>query len=118
MYASAAFWQGGLEIWSVQHRGDRDIMDIVVKGSPPDQFEALRTRYVAEQARENATSAEVDYIFEIPLELARSIVLFRHDTSSPGIDDNDFGELQQEATGLLGEGGGRPDAPTPWWKFW
>jgi len=116
MYQSAAFWRDGNEIWSVRHRGgDYGIMDLVVKGLPPDPFNDLRTRTFALQASEGGADADVDYIADIPLELARSIVGFKHDEVNPGIDDN-FRELREGSTGLLARSS--PSSAGRRWKFW
>jgi hypothetical protein len=113
MYMSAALWRDGREIWSVQHRGgDYGIMDLVIRGSPPEVLENLRSRYFALQAAAGGANADVDHIADIPLELAKSIVGFKHDEINPGIDDTSFRALRQESTGL-------PAGPTrPKWKFW
>jgi len=116
MYSSAACWRDGQEIWRVQHQGDRDVLHIEITGTPPENFEDLRARQFAEQAENDRARAKGDYgvdcIFDIPLELARSMVGFRHDLNNPGIDENGFRELrQQPGAGLLA-------SARPWWKFW
>ena len=116
MVQSAAFWRGGKEIWSVLHRGgDYGILDLVVKGLPPDPFNDLRTRTFALQSSEGGADADVDYIADIPLELARSIVGFKHDEVNPGIDDN-FRELREGSNGLLARSS--PSSAGRWWKPW
>jgi hypothetical protein len=113
MYMSSALWRGGREIWRVQHRGgDQGIMDLSVRGSPPEAFEDLRARYFARQAAAGGASADVDHIADIPLELARSTVGFKHDEITPGIDNTSFRALRVAPSGLLTE------ATRPWWKFW
>jgi len=116
MYSSAAYWREGREIWSVQHEGDRDVLHIKVTGMTPENFEDLRARKFAEQAEDDRTRAKgeygVDYIFDIPLELARTIAGFRHDLDTPGIDHDGFRELRQQA------GAGLLSSARPWWKFW
>jgi hypothetical protein len=113
MYQMAALWSDGKETCSVQHRGgDHGIMDLVVKGAPPKIFEDLRAQQFARQSEAGGADTDVDYIAEIPLELARSVVGFKHDEINPAIDDRSFRELQQGRTGLLAE------AAKPRWKFW
>jgi hypothetical protein len=115
MFMSAALWRDGREVWSVQHRGgDYGVTDLVVKGSPPEAFEGLRDRCFAAQEQESARDADigVDYVADIPLELARSIVGFKHDEINPGIDDTSFRALRLEPGGRLAK------AARPWWKFW
>jgi hypothetical protein len=112
MFMSAALWRGGREVWSVQHRGgDYGETDLVVKGSPPDTFESLRARCFAAQESASAADIRVDYVADIPLELARSFVGFRHDMANPEIDGR-FHALQLQPDGRLAK------AARPWWKFW
>ena len=113
MYMSAALWRNSREIWSLQHRGgDYGIMDLVIKGSPPEAFDNLRAHHLARQTEAGGANADVDHIADIPLELARSIVGFKHDQINPGIDDGDFRELRQDSSDLLVE------TKKPKWKFW
>lgn len=80
MYQSAMFWRDGRKIWSVQHRGGNyRVMDLVVDGALPDNFAELRQRRFDEQAAAGGEDAGVDYIADIPLDLAESIVDFRHE---------------------------------------
>jgi hypothetical protein len=110
MFASAAFWRDGREVWSVQHQGDKAVTDLVVKGVPPSNFEDLRARCFA--AQESAEPDDVDYVFDIPLDLAKSIVGFRHDQINPEIDDTSFRALAKGPVGLLAK------VMKPKWKFW
>jgi hypothetical protein len=110
MFASAAFWRDGREVWSVQHQGDKAVTDLVVKGVPPSNFEDVRARCFA--AQELAEPDDVDYVFDIPLDLAKSIVGFRHDQINPEIDDTSFRALAKGPVGLLAK------VMKPKWKFW
>jgi hypothetical protein len=113
MFMSAALWRDSREIWSVQHRGgDYGDTDLIVKGALPDTFDDVRARCFAAQESASATGVGVDYVADIPLELARSIVGFRHDEINPGIGDKSFRALRAEPTGLLAK------AARPSWKFW
>jgi hypothetical protein len=104
MYQSATMWRDGQEVWRVQHRGgDYGIMDLVVSGSLPESFQDLRASFYAAQAAAGGAHASVDHIACIPLELARSIVGFKHDEVNPGIELNSFRELREEPIGLLFE---------------
>src|SRR5262245_1465503 len=100
MHTAAGFWQRGQKVWRVLHRGGtHGVMGLVVDGSPPPAFETLRSRKFALQAADT----DVDHIFDILFELARSIVGFRNDELSSGIDYTDFRALQLESNGLLGQ---------------
>jgi hypothetical protein len=58
------------------------------------------------QAQEGGTHAGVDYIFEIPLKVAQTIVGFKHDEDGPHLADGHFVVLDsvrpQHAKGWLG----------------
>jgi hypothetical protein len=95
-YSSAAFWRDGRQKWAVRHRGgDFGIMDLVTEGSLPEDFAEIRARGFSRQAAAGGAEAEVDYVFEVPLELAESTVKFKHDcTVGSGIDMEGFCELR------------------------
>jgi hypothetical protein len=48
-YASVAFWHNGAGIWHVQHRGDVDVMNLEVDGTPPGNFDEIRACYIYHQ---------------------------------------------------------------------
>lgn len=71
MASHAAVWQDGVERWSVTHDGDEgEVQDLAVRGVPPPDFDAIKQRKFALQERDH----EVDYILEIPVKLAESII--------------------------------------------
>jgi hypothetical protein len=55
-----------------------------VSGAPPAELEDIRQRAFIRQMVEGADNAEVDYIFDVPLHLAKSFVGFKHDENAPG----------------------------------
>jgi hypothetical protein len=112
MFMSSALWRRGQEIWSVQHRGgDYGNTDLVIKGLPPDNFEDLRAHCFAAQESARDDSIGVDYVADIPMLLAKSIVGFKYDEINPETEAR-FRALRQEPTGLLAR------AMRSRWKFW
>jgi hypothetical protein len=93
------------EVWYAFHEGDGDVHNLSTRGALPDFFASVRDEALAEQAAEGGADAEVDCIFEVPLELARRITGFRHD-SSENVAAEHF-EVFLES----------PPAK-PWWRFW
>jgi hypothetical protein len=68
--------ENGRELWSVSHVNDPDhALDIT--GQPPAELDAIRRKYEKMQAEED--DDDVDYLQEIPLELARSLSGYRVD---------------------------------------
>ncbi len=89
MFSSAACWRNGNQIWSIKHAGDRERENLTVTGIPPDAFRSVQEKYLAKQAPERE---QVDWYFEIPLDLAEQITGFKHDRTIPALDHG-FKEL-------------------------
>jgi hypothetical protein len=75
MDSSAAGWRDGRQVWSVFHNAQQDLHHLEVAGDVPPVFAAIEARLRREQ--ENDT--EVDYVFDIPVELARELTGYRYD---------------------------------------
>jgi len=75
MLSEAKYLSEGEVLWSVRHLGSENIYNLEASGEVPPAYDAIRRRQLAHQERDD----EVDYIFEVPLELARTILDFRHD---------------------------------------
>lgn len=78
MYSEARGYEGGEQRWGVIHDPDRDesLYSLQTTGSPPDQLEGIVREARAEQDSEGGEDAEVDFMFEIPPKLAKSICGF------------------------------------------
>jgi hypothetical protein len=91
MYSSVAQWENGKLSWAVVHDGDKAKDDLTVTGTPPEAFGAIRDDYAESQKEDDeAGEEEVDWYFEIPLELAKQITGFKHDEVLPGIPEDGF----------------------------
>jgi hypothetical protein len=111
MFSSASLWRDQHRVWQVQHRGgDQGFFDLHVAGVPPKRFTDLRAATFARQRLEGGDGADVDLVFELPLELAKSIVGFKHDEQWPGVRQGHFCALQVLRKGLLARRG------RPWWS--
>src|SRR6266581_448281 len=78
--ASGAFcYENGNRLWSVSHESERGIYHVTVEGLAPRSLSALHARLVERQNEEGGDKAGVDYIFDVPVELAYEICVFRHD---------------------------------------
>jgi hypothetical protein len=78
---SAAFcYQDGHRLWNITHESDKGKNNLEVDGSLPEQFEDIRAKCFSEQRRDDEEGdGDVDYIFEIPLEVAESVCGYKHD---------------------------------------
>lgn len=79
MASSAELWSGGKRKWWLAHEGETGPKGLVVDGDPPAALPAIRKEMEALQLAKGGDDAGVDYIFEIPLKVAKSLVGFKHD---------------------------------------
>jgi len=79
MASSAEFWSGGKKQWRLSHEGENGPKGLSVEGRVPEVFPAIRKELEDMQIAEGGDNADVDYIFEIPLRVAQSLVGFKHD---------------------------------------
>ena len=92
---SAAFlYENGQRLWNVTHEASNGIRDLAVEGAPPEFFGALREEFEEKQAREDGHEASVDFIFDIPIELASKLCGYRYDKSRFDWGQPDFTVLQ------------------------
>ena len=78
MYSIATGWVDGVEIWSVLHDAQQSIEHLEATGNPPASLASVRDRLRAEQASAGGKKAGVDYIFDVPVEVAKSVTGFSH----------------------------------------
>lgn len=90
MFSSAEYWTNGVRKWHVSHEGINGPKGLKVVGQPPDSFDSIKNEMNENQRIEDNGDREVDYIFEIPLETAKSLVGFKHDEDGANIGDKKF----------------------------
>jgi hypothetical protein len=84
MFSAASFWSAGRRVWSVSHDAQTAIDHLEVSGTLPPFFSEVRDTHLERQASEGGAAADVDFVFDVPLELARRIAGFRHDAAGEG----------------------------------
>lgn len=112
MFCSSACWENGKTVWRVGHRAETALFDLSVSGEPPAAFDEIRGTCAARQEAEGGERAGVDWFFDIPLQLARHVVGFKHDEQTPGVEAGSFEVLRVGGGGLISP------AARPWWRFW
>jgi hypothetical protein len=107
MYCAATAWSSGHQLWWVGHDSDKGITHLQVKGTPPASFPDIRADLEAKQRTAGGADAGVDYICDIPLEVAKAVTGFRHDQDVEGTDGAPFEVLVATRSAA---------SATPWWK--
>ena len=98
MCSSAQGWRNGSEMWSVFHEAATGgISHLETKGDLPAAFNGIRDQQRAKQEAAGGSKAGVDYIFDIPVELAQALTGYRHDVAIPELGDRAFEVLTTTA---------------------
>mgnify|MGYP003575526510 CR=1 FL=1 len=71
MHSACSFWKDGHKLWSVEHEAQIDQNHLTIYGNPPLELSVIRQRLVNEP--------DVDRVFDVPIEIAKSVTGFRHD---------------------------------------
>ena len=79
MLSSVNYFENGNYLWFVGHDSQEGMTNLQSEGQLPTQFDAIRTRLFDEQEANGGLESDVDFIFDVPLELAQSICGFKHD---------------------------------------
>jgi len=107
MVSVAAGWKDGRLAWSVEHDGQRGMQHLVTKGEMPAAFASIRDELQSKQEEAGGPKADVDYIFDLPVELARTLTGYRHDAAIKGEHDEPF-EVLAETSSTASIGGTKP----------
>src|SRR3954470_18656508 len=77
MISAASGWSNARQQWSVRHEAERDRRHLETAGDLPPDFAAIRERLFGKQDAVGR-KANVDYIFDVPVQLAGALTGFRH----------------------------------------
>ena len=111
MVSVAEGWDNGARNWSIVHNAQESIFDLSATGNPPAHYEGIKSEYLSQQHAEGGDDADVDFIFDIPLQVAKQICGYKHDEgSSPWVAPGPVAFTQLGTSGTA--------TAKPWWKFW
>jgi hypothetical protein len=79
MVSSSFFYRDGSRLWNVTHESEKGIENLEVDGVPPDALQDIKVKNLDLQAQDTDEGGGVDYVFEVPLELAESVCGYKHD---------------------------------------
>ena len=85
MVSRAAAWKDGEQIWCVTHDAQEGDEHLDVEGEPPAAFTAIRDRLTKQQTEDGGA----DFIWNIPVALAREITGYSHE-EAPAITFDNF----------------------------
>ena len=84
MASSSELWRGGKRKWWISHEGEDGPKGLAAEGDLPECFASIRREMEEAQRAAGGDAAGVDYIFEIPLTVAQTLVGFKHDEVMQG----------------------------------
>jgi len=84
MVSMAAAWREGFQLWSVLHDAQQDVEHLESSGDLPAEYESIREQLVLQQTAAGGRNAQVDFLFDVPVELAFRLTGYRYDTDLPG----------------------------------
>ena len=76
MASSAECWSQGKRQWWISHEGENGPRGLEVDGHPPDGFPTIRQEMEALQLAAGGDAASVDYLFDIPLAVAKTPAIY------------------------------------------
>jgi hypothetical protein len=97
MASSSELWSRGSRGWRISHEGIDGPKGLELSGALPDHLQQIKTEMEAMQKQEGGEKADVDYLFEIPLLVAKSIVGFKHDEVFPHVVGNAFKIMKKDS---------------------
>lgn len=101
MVSESAWWRGGLCVWRVIHDAQTSMDHLSTDGELPAAFAAIRDRAAAEQEAAGGVDTDVDFYFEIPVELAKSVTGYWHDADAEGLGTDAFEVLRSAKKGFF-----------------
>lgn len=115
MFSEARGYAAGVEVWRVTHDCEEEDRHLATSGDVPAAYAAIRASALKEQAKDE--NEDIDLIWDVPPDLAKSICGFRHDGDV--LDGVTFMELRR-TKGSGGDGGGSRGGVAPagggFWK--
>ena len=94
MESSAQLWRNGRRVWWIGHDANKGIEHLDVQGEAPAVFEGIRADLLGKQREARGRRANVDMIFDVPVEVAKSLTGYRYDHLTPGLTGDPFEVLE------------------------
>ncbi len=79
IFSSVTEYRKGLKRWSVEHDAQVGNLHLKVEGVPPEAFKPIGEKFLNLQNSQDTLDGSIDYLFEVPIELAANITGYRYD---------------------------------------
>jgi hypothetical protein len=100
MVSWASGWREGKKVWSVVHDCEKGQFHLDIKGEAPSELKNIAEQLIAKQQAAGGEKADVDYVYDVPAELAKALTGYRHDQNIQGLTGDVFEILEREMTPL------------------
>lgn len=112
MFSSTEFWERGGKVWCVEHDAQQGMRHLKAEGVLPAAYDIAVREAEEQQDEEDKGPKEVDFYFEVPLQIASEIAGFKHDEENAALDQTQF-EVYAPSSKPLGDVAARK-----WWQVW
>jgi hypothetical protein len=116
MVSYASLWQGGHPVWEIWHDSGQGRSHLEARGDLPVAFkefcDTAMKKQRAEDAHDKPGGWGVDYVFDVPIDTAASVVGYRHDR---GVEE-DFFKALRTLTPANGNVLTKLNEPLGWWQ--
>jgi hypothetical protein len=104
MFSVVRGYEGGKAVFAIEHDGGQQgVRHMETTGTLPAEWPAVLERLSKDQDEEDAGEAEVDHLFDAPLELAKALCGYRHDEVWPeGQEPTVISLAEKKSAGLIG----------------
>ena len=104
MNSGACAYEQGKQVWWVLHEPEEGITNLTHGGKPPARFETLLAKALKDHEAYTPDPHEVDFVFDVPIDLAVSICGFRPDDDPPeGVAFKELRPKKGRGSGLFGK---------------
>jgi hypothetical protein len=116
MVSYASLWQDGRFAWQVRHDASQGGEHLEARGDFPSAFAGFRDvaadKWRAQEARSKSGKWHVDYVFDVPLDTAATIIGYHHDRAV----ENDFFRNLRALVPTNGDVLTKLGQPPGWWQ--
>jgi hypothetical protein len=94
MFSTTSCWKYGGSVWSVTHDSAKGLSHLEIEGPVPATLEPIRQTLLAKVKERGADNADVDFLFDAPVNLAQELTGYRYDQDIPGLPGDVYEVLE------------------------